>query len=344
MKTILRVAATATVALLASTAQAETRLTMSSWLPSGHPLVQDVMKPWAASVAEATDGRVKVIILPSSLGHPKVHYDIAREGQADITYGGHGYTPGRFKLYKMVEFPFGGNSAEATSVAYWNVYNEYLKPAGEHKDVKLLGLFTHGPGHIHNSKRTVQSAEDMKGLKLRVGGGVASDLASALGSVSIQKPSSSSYELVSSGVADGTLFPHESVVAFNIEDKLTHTTLVPGGTHNFSFYLVMNRDRFADLPEEDRKAIESVSGEAFARLAGRMWDTQDAKGLEAIRANGNEVVTAPDAFLTEIRQASAPMEEAWLKVADEQGVDGRAALEAFRAQSHQLDQSLTQTR
>ncbi|MBR9829499.1 MAG: ABC transporter substrate-binding protein, partial [Oceanospirillales bacterium] len=85
MKKILRVAASATIVLLASTAQAETRLTMSSWLPSGHPLVKDVMKPWAESVEEVTNGRVKVIMLPSALGHPKVHYDIAREGQADIT-------------------------------------------------------------------------------------------------------------------------------------------------------------------------------------------------------------------------------------------------------------------
>lgn len=337
MKKILRVAATVTAALLATTANAETRLTMSSWLPSGHPLVKDVMQPWIKSVEAATEGRVKIVMLPSALGHPKVHYDIAREGQADITYGGHAYTPGRFKLYKMVEFPFGGDSAEGTSVAYWNVYNDYLKQAGEHKDVKLLGLFTHGPGHIHNSKRTVQSAEDMKGLKLRVGGGVASDLSTALGSISIQKPSSSSYELVSSGVADGTLFPHESVVSFNIVDKLTHTTLIPGGTHNFSFYLVMNRDRFADLPEEDQKAIESVSGEAFARLAGQMWDAQDAKGLAAIKANGNEIITANEAFLTEIRNASAPMVAEWLKTAEEMGVDGKAALEAFRTMSHQQD-------
>ncbi len=334
-KMMFRVAATATIALLASGAQAETRLTMSSWLPSGHPLVRDVMVPWANSVEEATEGRVKVVMLPSALGHPKVHYDIAREGQADITYGGHGYTPGRFKLYKMVEFPFGGDSAVGTSVAYWKVYNEYLKPAGEHDDVKLLGLFTHGPGHIHNSKRTVNSAEDMKGLKLRVGGGVASDLASALGAVAIQKPSSSSYELISSGVADGTLFPHESVVAFNIQDKVTHSTLVPGGTHNFSFYLAMNKDRFGALPEEDQKAIESVSGEAFARLAGSMWDTQDAKGLEAMKANGNEIVTAGESFLTEIGNASAPMEAEWLETAAEMGVDGKAALEAFRSLSHQ---------
>lgn len=337
MKIFLRIAAAATLAIMATVSQAETRLTMSSWLPSGHPLVKDVMVPWAASVEEATEGRVKVLMLPSALGHPKVHYDIARDGQADITYSAHGYTPGRFELYKMVEFPFGGNSAEATSVAYWHVYNKYLKQADEHKGVKLLGLFTHGPGHIHNSKRTVNSASDLEGLKLRVGGGIMNDIVSDLGAVTIQKPSSSIYQLMSNGVADGTLFPLESVAAFNIQDKATHTTLVPGGMYNFSFFLVMNSERFEHLSKEDQEAIESVSGEAFAHLAGRMWDTEDAKGLEVMRANGNEIITADEAFMDEIRAASAPLEAEWLKEAAEMGVDGEAALKAFRKESHQLD-------
>ncbi|MGD9860852.1 MAG: TRAP transporter substrate-binding protein [Marinobacterium sp.] len=335
-KMMFRVAATATIALLASGAQAETRLTMSSWLPSGHPLVRDVMAPWANSVEEATEGRVKVVMLPSALGHPRVHYDLAAEGQADITYSAHGYTPGRFSLYKMVEFPFGGDSAEATSAAYWQVYNKYLSKADEHKDVKLLGLFTHGPGHIHNSRRSVKSAADMQGLKLRVGGGIMNELSTALGAVSLQQPSSSTYEMVSSGVADGTLFPLESVPAFNIQDKTTYTTLVPGGLYNFSFFVVMNEDRFESLPEEDQAAIEKVSGETLARLAGRMWDTQDAKGLEAIKANGNEVLTADEAFMNEIRTASEPMVQEWLKQAEAAGVDGAAALAEFRELSREL--------
>ncbi|MBV1789980.1 TRAP transporter substrate-binding protein [Marinobacterium sp. D7] len=330
MKKLIKTGCAVALTLMAWGAQAETKLTLSSWLPSGHPLVKDVIVPWTESVEKATEGRVKVVMLPSALGHPKVHYDLARDGQADITYGAQGYTPGRFKLYKMVEFPFGGNSSESASVAYWKVYNKYLKQAGEYKDVELLGLFTHGPGAIHNSKRTVNSAADMAGLKLRVGGGVMNDIAGALGAVTLQKPSSSTYELVSTGVADGTLFPLESVPAFNLQKLLTHTTLVPGGMYNFSFFLVMNRDRFDSLPEQDRKAIESVSGAALAQLAGHMWDTQDAKGLEALKANGNNIVPASEGFMNEIRSASAPMEAEWLQTAAELGVDGQAALDEFR--------------
>ncbi|MBV1789945.1 TRAP transporter substrate-binding protein [Marinobacterium sp. D7] len=330
MRKFFALTAAVTLATVANFANAQTRLTLSTFVPSSHPMMTDVLKPWAESVAQATDGRVEVVILPSPLGHPKVHYDLAREGQADIGYGSQGYTPGRFTLYKMVEFPFAGDSAVGTSVAYWRVYKKYLEQAGEYKDVKVLGLFTHGPGHIHNIKRTVNSKADLNGLKMRVGGGFMNDLASELGAVTLQKPSPSSYELLSSGVADGTLFPLESVVSFNVQNIVKHTTLVPGGLYNFGFFLVMNKERFEALSEQDQAAIDSVSGEALARLAGQMWDKWDAKGLEAITANGNEVVTADAAFMKEISDSAAPMEAKWLEEAAGKGVDGEAALAEFR--------------
>ncbi len=311
-------------------AQADTTLTLSSWLPPTHPIVSEMIVPWVKQVEEVTDGRVKVNILAKGLGHPKVHYDIARDGLADITYSVHGYTPGRFPLTKVVEFPFGGNSAEALSVAYWKIHQKYLAKANEHKGTQLLSVFTHGPGLIHNSKKTVASAADLKGMKLRVGGGVVNELASSLGAVPLMKPSSKSYEILSHGVADGILFPAETVTAFNLQNLVKYTTIVPDGLYNTSFFLVMNKDRFKSLSEKDQEAIMSVSGEAFARLAGSVWDAADAAAMEELKANGNEITVANDAFLEEIKERSAPLEAAWIKEAEKRGVDGAAALAELR--------------
>ncbi len=293
--------------------------------------------PWVKQVEEVTDGRVKVNILAKGLGHPKVHYDIARDGLADITYSVHGYTPGRFPLTKVVEFPFGGNSAEALSVAYWKIHQKYLAKANEHKGTQLLSVFTHGPGLIHNSKKTVASAADLKGMKLRVGGGVVNELASSLGAVPLMKPSSKSYEILSHGVADGILFPAETVTAFNLQNLVKYTTIVPDGMYNTSFFLVMNKDRFKSLSEKDQEAIMSVSGEAFARLAGSVWDAADAAAMEELKANGNEITVANDAFLEEIKERSAPLEAAWIKEAEKRGVDGAAALAKLREMTANYD-------
>ena len=61
------VAASALTGFIASASADE--LVLSSWLPPKHPLVTDVMEPWAAEVAKATDGRVTVRILPKPVQH-----------------------------------------------------------------------------------------------------------------------------------------------------------------------------------------------------------------------------------------------------------------------------------
>lgn len=315
---------------LAGTAKAETELTLSSWLPPGHPIVRDMILPWGENVKKATDGRVTVKVLAKGLGHPKIHYDIARDGLADVTYSVHGYTPGRFVMTKAVEFPFLSDSAEALSVAYWRVHEKYLSKADEHKDVKLLGVFTHGPGAIHNAKKDIKSVADMKGLKFRVGGGVVNDVAKALDTTPLLKPASKNYELLSHGVADGTLLPLESIKSFKIIKLVPHTTTVPGGLYNVSFFLVMNQAKFDSLSKEDQAAIESVSGEAFAKLAGQAWDKVDQDGLAAMKEAGNTVITADQAMVDDIAARTGQLESDWVAKATAAGIDGKAVMAELR--------------
>jgi TRAP-type C4-dicarboxylate transport system substrate-binding protein len=315
-----------------STSAMAKQLNFSSWLPPGHPIVADMMIPWMENVKKATDGRVDINLLAKGLGHPKAYFDIVKSGMADVGYTCNAYSPGRFTLSEGVELPFLGNSAEATSVAYWRTYQKYFAKADEYKGVKLLGVMTHGPGQIHNSKLVAQSMADLKGMKFRVPGGIAAQVAKSLGIVGIQKPASQAYELLSRGVADGVVLPLESIKSFKIIKVVPYTTLVPDGLYNVSFYLVMNKNTFSSFSTKDQKAVMNVSGEAFAKLAGRAWDAADRVGLAAMKANGNKIETASPAFIAEIKEATKHLEADWVKRANENGVDGAAALKFFRGQ------------
>lgn len=321
-----------TLAMHATLVPAQTTLRVANWLPPVHPIVADMVVPWGEAVAEATEGRVRVEIMQASLGKPPAHFDIARDGIADVTFGVHGYTPGRFVLTQIAELPFLGASAEALSVAYWRTHQAMLAEADEHQGVHVLGVFTHGPGHIFNTQRDIDSLESAAGLKMRVGGGIVNQVAQRLGMVPVQAPSTQTYELLSNGVADGILFPAESVPFFKLDEVLTMGTLIPEGLYNTSFFLVMNQGVWEGLSEEDQAALMSVSGEAFAVLAGRAWDAADARGMEAMTAAGLKIHTADQAFLGAIREALAPVATAWIAQATEQGVDGAAALEMLRAE------------
>ncbi len=315
-----------------STSAIARQLNFSSWLPPGHPIVADMMLPWMENVKKATDGRVDIKLLAKGLGHPKAYFDIVKNGMADVGYTCNAYSPGRFTLSEGVELPFLGNSAEANSVAYWKTYKKYFEKANEYRGVQLLGLMTHGPGQIHNSKKVAQSVADLKGMKFRVPGGIAAKVAKSLGIVGIQKPASQAYELLSRGVADGVVLPLESIKSFKIIKVVPYTTLIPDGLYNVSFYLIMNKDTFKKLSSADQKAVLAESGETFAKLAGKAWDAADQVGLAAMKANGNTVETASPEFIAEIKEATKHLEAGWTKKANLRGVQGESALRFFRQQ------------
>ncbi|MDP2094488.1 MAG: hypothetical protein Q8K50_11465, partial [Hydrogenophaga sp.] len=96
LKTVVAGAALATLGLT-GTAQAQTMLTLSSWVPPAHYVVKDILQPWMAEVEKATEGRVKINLLPKPVGAPAQHWELARKGVADITWGNFTYEPERFK-------------------------------------------------------------------------------------------------------------------------------------------------------------------------------------------------------------------------------------------------------
>ncbi|MBO6757595.1 MAG: TRAP transporter substrate-binding protein [Roseibium sp.] len=328
-----------TAASFVAPATAETTLNLSSWLPPSHPIVANMIVPWIEEVEKATNGNVKVKILPKPLGKPPAHFDIAKDGLADITYGVHGYQPGRFSLTKAVEMPFLGDSATATSVAYWRIYKKHFEKLDEHRGVKVLGLFTHGPGHIFNSQRPVEQLSDLDGLKIRVGGGVVNDVAKAIGATALLKPAPQSYELMSAGVADGVFFPQESIKSFKLTGLVKHGTLVPGGLYNTSFFLVMNPRAFDKLSKEDQDALMGVSGENFSRISGAGWDNADAAGNAAMTADGVALVTASGALIDEIKAKTASIEAGWVAEVSEKGLDGAAVMADLRAEIAQASES-----
>ena len=265
------------------------------------------------------------------LGSPLVHFDLAKDGVADITYGLHSYTKGeRFVVSSVAQFPFMGDSAEALSVAYWNAQQNHLAQANEHEGTHVLSVFTHGPGMLHNSVRPVTSKADLAGLKIRVPGGYGNDVIQALGASPMLISTAELYESLSRGIADGVTITAEALVSFDLTDTVKYTTTFPGGLYNTTWFLVMNQAKWDSLSKEDQDAILSVSGEAFARLAGQAWDQADAQAWDKIKAAGIQVTEADDAFVAEVKAVAEPLEKAWAEKAAERGVDGAAVLAEIR--------------
>jgi TRAP-type C4-dicarboxylate transport system substrate-binding protein len=323
-------------ALTAAPLQAQTTLRFSNWVPPTHPLTPDVLVQWGENVAAATEGRVVVEFVPA-LGKPPAHFDLVKNGVADLGFAVHSYTADRFKLTEGAELPFYAPSSRASSIAYWRMHKKFFEAANEHDGVHLISLWTHGPAHIFTREQEIGSLDDLANLKIRVAGGITQEIAELLGAVPFFAPATQSYEVLSKGVADGIFFPSESVLSFKIGPVIKQALKIPGGLYRSSQYVIMNQARWDALSDADKQAIDSVSGEAMAELAAQMWDTQDAAGEEAMLAGGSTIRVADGALLEDIRSRISGLQAKWLEKAAERGVDGAAALEFFRQQIAELE-------
>ena len=306
-----------------------TTLTMSSWVSPQHHITAVVLQGWANEAEKVTNGRVKFTMLPKHPSAPPGTFDAVRDGLVDLSFVTASYTPARHVMPLLPELPGSGETALANSIAYSRIHWKHFHKVGEYKGVKLLGVFTHGPGQMF-TKRPVHTIGDVQGLKIRTGGGVAEAVAKALGASAFVKPAPESYELLKSGVADGVFFPMESIVSFKLETVLEQATLFPGGMYSSAFGLFMNEDKWNKLPKQDQEAIEKLSGEYIARLAGKSWDDADQRGLEALKKSGVKIVHASPAFVAEVKKRSAPIVDDWITKASARGVDAARILAEFR--------------
>ncbi|MDB6180850.1 TRAP transporter substrate-binding protein [Paracoccus fistulariae] len=315
--------------LLSATPILAEELIMSSWLPPKHPIVVNAFEPWAEEVEAVTDGRVTVRITGKPLGSPPAHFDMARDGIADITYGLHSFTEDdRFTRARLGQFSFLGDDAVANSQAYWSIYGGQLDAAAEHEGTHLLGLFMHGPGLLHNNKLKIETVDDMQGLKIRVPGGYVGDLISALGATPLFMSSPEVYEKLSRGVIDGVAFTYEALTAFNLTDDIKYSMTVPGGIYNTTWFFVINEDKWNSISEEDRAAIDAISGEAFAERVGKAWNDADTAAQEEIGDRIDFYEASPE-VVEALRTKASELEQGWADSLGD-GYNGTAALAEFR--------------
>ena len=311
-------------------AHAQITLTYSSWVPPTHHLTI-WQANWAAEAEKATGGRVKFSSLPKAPAAPPGTFDAVRDGLVDMSYVTASYTPARHILPLMAELPGAGETAEINSVAFSRIHWKHFQKVGEYKGVHLLAVFTHGPGQMF-TKKPIKSLDDFKGQKIRTGGGIAEQVANALGGSAFVKPAPESYELLNSGVADGVFFPFESIVSFKLDKVIGQATVFPGGLYSSAFGFFMNEDKWAKLPKQDQAIITKLAGEHAARTNGQSWDRADKVGHDALKAAGANISTATPAMQAEAKKRSGPIIEDWIKKASAKLPNAKAVLDEFHGE------------
>jgi TRAP-type C4-dicarboxylate transport system substrate-binding protein len=302
------------------------KLRMANWLPPVHHM-SATLRAWADELQAASGDELEIEVMTAPLAKPNGQYDLVKNGVVDMAYGVAAYHPKRFWRLQAVETPFAAPNAETAGVAAWRWYEKHGFMAEDTSDSKLLALFAHAP-HLYHSAKPLESIDDFKNLKIRVGGnGV--KIAEILGAVPVSMPPGQTQEAMTKGTIDVSQFPWESVAGFGLADVSSHHLVVPGGTYAGIFYLTMSSKTWDKLSDSQKAAVEKVSGEWGSRFLSQKWDAAEQAGLDAATKAGNTITTLSDADTAKLREMVQPITDEWVQKADDAGLDGKALIEDF---------------
>src|SRR5215472_11142401 len=303
-------------------------LKISHWVPASHPL-QKSLEDWAAAVEKESGGTIKSQVFPAQqLGKAFDHYDMARDGIADITYVNPGYQPGRFPVIGAGELPFLISNATGGSKGLDAWYRKYA--ATEMKDVKYCLAFVHSPSAFHMRTKKVVVPDDVKGMKIRPANATIANFVTRLGGTNVQSSAPEVRDILERGVADGVTFPAGSLLLFGV-DKVTKYHM-DAPLYVTTFVLVMNKDKYNQMSDRQKKAIDDNCNSEAASRIGEHWGKFEDAGIDKIRAEpGQEVYKLEPDEMAQWKKAAEPLVKTWADGVKKTGVDPDKAMDELKA-------------
>jgi len=318
------VLAIAVAAAFCSAAQAQEKfeVKVAEFVGAQHFMTKWLMQ-WGEKLEKASNGRLVFKHFPGAQMAPTpAHYDLARTGQADVSWFLHGGTPGRFPLTEIAHLPYMVGSAEIGTKVLNDAQLRAKYLDAEHKGVKVLLLLTHQPGNIHTTKKPIRTADDMKGLRIRFSSPTIKDFVAALGGTAVGVQPNEQLEQLQKGTLDGTFIDYGGAgIAFKMGGTLKYSTEMY--SYISSFGVAMNPEFYNKLPADLKKLVdESMKG--VEKEVGEGWDALDTIGKKLIMDAGAQAIQLSKAEDARFRKVGSQVTEAKLKELEGKGLPARA--------------------
>jgi tripartite ATP-independent transporter DctP family solute receptor len=284
-------------AVLGSPAMAQSKMVLKATdvHPLGYPTVEAVVQ-MGKKLEEATQGRLTIQMYPSmQLGGEKEMTEQAQVGalaMARISVGPIGTLVPDLNVFNL-PFIF-RDSAHMEKVLDGEIGQDLLKKVTDHPTLNLVGLcwMNAGSRNVYNSKRPIQTIDDLKGLKIRMmGNPLFVDTMNALGGNGIAMGFDQLINALQTGVVDGAENNYPSYSSGQHYRYAKHYSET--GHLMIPEILVFSKRIWNQLPKSDQDLIMKLAGEAQQEQR-KLWYAMEDKALADMRANGVEVVKIAD--------------------------------------------------
>lgn len=286
---------------------------------------------FAELMEQKSGGKLTVKVFPNgTLGGETAVVSSLQGGTIDLSMIAPAILVGMAKEQAIWDFPFlFANYREVDQVFDSAVGRKLLDRLPE-KGLVGLAYWDHGFRNIVNSRRPINRAEDIQGLKLRVPQSpLYIEAFRALGANPVPMPFTEVYTALETKTVDGVEQPNSAVESarFNeVQKYLTQTK------HIYTpALLLMGKKAWDTLSEDERKIVRSAAEESalFQRAASRAIDQ---KALESLKSKGLSVNEMSHDELMRVRAKVKPVIDKFTASVGEPLVrEMEATLEKIRA-------------
>ena len=282
--------AVAALAPLGASAQTAMKISISIAQNSHQGIGIDTL---AREVEKRTNGRIKIQgFYSGSLGGERESIEAVQLGTQELTFTSTGPVPNFVPAARILDIPFlFRDKAHARAVLDGPIGQEMLKEF-ESKGFKALAWGENGVRHMTNSKRSVNSPEDLKGLKMRTMENPVHVAAyKGFGIVTTPMAFPEVFTALQQGTVDGQENPLSVIMAAKFDQVQKHLSLT-GHVYSPAIFL-MNKASFDKLSAADKQVFLDAAAEAVKANRARV-DEDDAKGVAELRSKGMTVVENVD--------------------------------------------------
>ncbi|MBN2186484.1 MAG: TRAP transporter substrate-binding protein [Dehalococcoidia bacterium] len=245
--------------------------------PENSWVTQNVALPWLKAMEDSTEGRVKFQLYPGqTLVKTQDAWDGVLSGVADSACVMTFMHAGKFPLSDVLLLPLLPiYTADHAAVVFWELWDRFPTLREEFKEVQTLAIGPSGPYFLITTKKQVKTLEDIKGLKLRAGGGPATEALKMMGAVPVTMGMADTYLNLQKGVIDGMLVPWLAMDTFKIYEVVKYYTYLPFSCMNAA--RVMNLNTWNKISAKDQEAILAAGGGV---TGSRFWSKNQFDSIE----------------------------------------------------------------
>jgi tripartite ATP-independent transporter DctP family solute receptor len=264
---------------------------LAHFYAADHPMNIALKEKFVPMVEEGTNGRYKINIYDSSqLGGEREFTEGVRLGTIEMGVTG-GLLSATYPKLKVLELPY-------LFKGYDHVWSVLTGPLGDEFEaefdkagLKILAWVGNGLRVVSNSKRAINSLEDIPGIRLRVPQNkIYIDTAKALGFSVVTMGMPEVFNALNQGVMDGQENPFATLYASKWYEVQKYVAVT---YHIFSHgQISMNKGLWESLPAEDQEVFLKAA-EAAAEYEFQLLEEGEQDIIKKLEEAGLEI-TYPD--------------------------------------------------